>query len=74
MEVSDNNLPFLDILINKCDKKIWMDIYAKPTDAKRYVPFNSCHPKHCLKNIPFCLARRICTIVENTSVMNAKLE
>ena len=29
------------------------------------MPFSSCHPSHCKKNIPFSLARRICTIVEN---------
>ena len=31
----------------------------------RYVPFTSNHPRHCLTNIPFSPARRICTIVEN---------
>ena len=42
-----------------------MDLYHKPTDTERYVPFNSNHPPHCKKNIPFTLARRICTIVES---------
>ena len=42
-----------------------MDLYHKPTDTQRYVPFNSNHPPHCKRNIPFTLARRICTIVEN---------
>ena len=73
MEISENNLPFLDILINKDDDKIWMNIYSKPTDSKRYVPFDSNHPKSYLKNIPFCLARRICTIVENTKIKSVKL-
>ena len=41
-----------------------MDICNKPTDSKRYVPFTSNHPRSCLRNIPFCLARRICAIVE----------
>ena len=64
MERSTTNLPFLDIMINKTGTKIWMDIYNKPTDSKRYVPFTSNHPRSCLRNIPFCLARRICAIVE----------
>ena len=64
MERSTTNLPFLDIMINKTGTKIWMDIYNKPTDSKRYVPFSSNHPRSCLRNIPFCLARRICAIVE----------
>ena len=53
MEVSENNLQFLDIIIRKNGNKIWMDIYSKPTDSKRYVPFNSNHSKNCLKTYPF---------------------
>ena len=45
-----------------------MDISYKRTDARRCVPFNSCHPKQCKKNIPSTLAKRICTIVENNEV------
>ena len=52
-------------MINKSGTKIWMDIYNKPTDSKRYVPLTSNHPRHCLTNILFSLARRICTIIEN---------
>ena len=74
MELSNEKLPFLDIYINKDGEKLWMDIYYKPTDSKRYVPFNSCHPNHCLKNIPFCLARRICMIVENIEQRDKKLD
>ena len=55
-------------MVNKSDTKIWMDIYNKPTDSKQYAPFMSNHPRHCLKNIPFSLARRIRTIVENENV------
>ena len=55
-------------MINKSGTKIWVDIYNKPTDSKRYVPFTSNHPWHCLRNIPFSLARRIGTIVENENI------
>ena len=51
-----------------------MDIYQKPTDARRCLPFSSNHPKHCEKNIPFTLAHRICTIVENTEAKIKHLE
>ena len=64
MEVSKDELPFLDMLV-KNGERIWMDLYHKPTDTERYVPFNSNHPPHCKRNIPFTLARRICMIVEN---------
>ena len=75
MEIHCEKLPFLDILINKTeDNKIWMNIYYKETDTRRCVPFNSCHPKHCLKNIPFTLARRICAIVECTEQKKKHLD
>ena len=43
---------------NKSDTKIWMDIFSKPTDSKRYVPFTSNHPRYFLTNIPFSLAKK----------------
>ena len=64
MERSTTNLPFLDIMINKTGTKIWMDIYNKSTNSESYVRFTSNHPGSCLRNIPFRLARRICTIAE----------
>ena len=51
IEISDNNLTFLDILTSKQDNKIWMNFYSKPAYSKGYVPFSSSHPKPCLKNI-----------------------
>ena len=54
---SQTRLPFLVIMINKSGTKIWMDIYNKPTHSKRHVSFTSNHPRHCLTNIPFSLAR-----------------
>ena len=64
MEYSEKEIPFLDVMIKR-DDGIWMDLYHKPTDTQMYVPFNSNHPPHCKRNIPFTLARRICAIVEN---------
>ena len=67
MEYSKDAIPFLDILIKRNNDKIWIDIYYKPTDTSN-------HPKHFKKNIPFTLARRICTIVENTEAKMKHLE
>ena len=66
MEYSKDAIHFLDILIKHNNDITWMNIYHKPTDTHRCLPFSSNHPKHCKKNIHFTLARRICTIVENT--------
>ena len=76
MEQHNLYLPFLDIMINKDPENdnIWMDIFCKKTDTLRCVPFNSCHPKQCKKNIPFTLARRICIIVENNEVRKKHLD
>ena len=74
MEYSKDAIPFLDILIKRNNDKIWMDIYYKPADTHRCLPFSSNHPNHCKKNIPFTLARRICTIVENTVAKMKHLE
>ena len=45
-----------------------------PINSKRCVPFTSNHPPHCLINIPFSLARRICTIVENENVKEKRFK
>ena len=36
--------------------------------------FTSCHPKHTKNNIPFNLARRICTIVSNIEIRDKRLQ
>ena len=54
--------------------EIETDIYYKPTDSKQYLLFNSCHFKHVATNIPYNLARRICTTVDNTETRNIRLE
>ena len=66
MECSKDVIPFLGILIKRNNDKIWMDIYYKSTDTHICLLFSSNHPKHCQKNIPFTLTRRINAILENT--------
>ena len=74
MEYSNDQIPFLDILITRNENGIWMDFYHKSTDTQRCLPFTSSHPNHCKRNIPFCLARRICTIAENNAENFKNLE
>ena len=47
MEYSKDQIQFLDILIKRNENDIWMDVYHKPTDTQRYLPFASSHPNHC---------------------------
>ena len=65
MEYSKDQIPFLDILIKRNKSGIWMNLFHKLTDTQSCLPFTSSHPNHCKRNIPFCLAPRICTIAEN---------
>ena len=39
IEKIQTRLPFLDIIIKKRGAEIWMNIYHKPTDSQRYIPF-----------------------------------
>ena len=73
MQFSDKEIPFLYILIERDDSGIWMGLCHKFTDTQRCLPYSTSHPKQCIKNIPFVMARHICTIVENNSVKNTHL-
>ena len=70
METSNTQFPFLDIMISKEGKKVFIDNYSKSTDSKRYASFNSNHLNHCVKNIPFSLAHSICMITEKDCLKN----
>ena len=74
MDSNQKELPFLDILIKKTNREIQTDIFYKTTDAKQYLLFESCHPRHVKTNIPFNLARRICTIVSEINIRDYRLE
>ncbi|KAK3097441.1 hypothetical protein FSP39_009676 [Pinctada imbricata] len=73
VESSTIELPFLDILIIKEGAKIKTDLYCKPTDTHQYLDVRSCHPSHTKRNIPFNLARRICTIVSESDLKQKRL-
>ena len=51
-----------------------MDLYHKPTDSQRCLPYLTSHPKDGLKNILSVMDRWICTVVENNSLKRAKEE
>ena len=74
MESSNTQLPFLYIMITKEGKKFFIDIYSKSKDSKRYASFKSNYLNHCVKNIPFSLAHRICMITEKECFKKIKLK
>ena len=73
IEIGENELPFLDILVKREGSNIITDIYHKPTDTKQYLHFKSCHPRHVKSNIPYNLARRVCSIIQNENLRTLRL-
>ena len=67
-------LPFLDILLKISNNTIVTDIYYKKTDTHQYLNFESCHPAHTKRNIPYCMARRICAIVLDEQLRKLRLD
>ncbi len=72
-ESSEEQLPFLDILMKAKSNEITTSVYYKPTDSHQYFTFNSCHPRHTKLNIPYSQARRLCTIIDDKDELNSRL-
>ena len=72
---SGNSIPFLDVRFTlRPNGSLATDIYYKETDSHNYVPFSSFHPHKTLTNIPYTLARRICTIVSEPDIRDTRLQ
>ena len=69
MKFNDKKISFLDILIKRDSSGI---LSHNASAAQRCHPNSTSHPKHCLKNIPFVMARRICAILENRNLRQLK--
>ena len=72
-DFKDKGLPYLDVLLKIEGSRLTTDIYAKETDTFNYLPFSSSHPRHCTRNIPFSLARRIKGIVSEESRLEIRM-
>ena len=67
-EISTSHLPFLDTMVHlESDGTLWIDLYTKPTDAHNYLRFESSHPFHTRKSLPYSQFLRIRRICSNTS-------
>ena len=63
-KTSDTRVNFLDTTVIVREKELITTLYVKPTDRNTYLPFNSAHPYHCKKGLPygqFLRIRRICS-------------
>ena len=53
-EASLTQVNFLDTTVHiEPDGTIWTDLYCKPTDSHSYLRFDSSHPGHCCKSLPY---------------------
>ena len=64
-ETSVSSVNFLDLCITQTNERtISTSLYVKPTDSASYLHFDSAHPRHCIRGIPygqFLRIRRICS-------------
>ena len=68
------DVPYLDVLLRlNEDGTLETGIYAKDTDTFNYLPFQSSHPRHVVRNIPYSLARQIKGIVSNPDKVNLRM-
>ncbi len=74
IEIGKDGLPFLDIMVKRDGTRITTDLFYKPTDSKLYLDFHSCHPRNTKINVPYNLARRICTICLDTEDRDFRLQ
>ena len=56
------------------NRNIYYDLYCKDADTHQYLKFHSYHPSHTKRNIPFNLAKRICTIVSYPELRTEQLK
>lgn len=73
-EINDERISYLNVIVYKGDEELKCDIFYKETDNREYLHYNSCHPKHTRNNIPFTLAKTICTIVDDRLLCSERLE
>jgi hypothetical protein len=73
-EQNTTEISFLDIRVYVSNNQVYTDIYYKLTDTHQFLPFQSCHPRHTKISIPYSQARRLCTIIDDNEIKNARLQ
>jgi hypothetical protein len=73
LEYSKTEIAFLDTMVYIDKNLIKTRLYKKPTDNKQYLHFNSEHPRHVKKAIPYAQALRYRRIVEDDVILNNEL-
>ena len=67
-------LNFLDVCVILTERNtIETDVYYKTTNSHDYLNFESSHPEHTKRNVPFNLAKRIICFVSNDKLLKHRL-
>jgi len=68
-DLSPTSINFLDTTVKiDTNGKLYTDLYCKPTDSHNYLLFDSAHPQHCKRSLPYSQllrVRRICTYIDD---------
>ena len=72
-EFSYTRIVFLDLEIFIEDGKLKTDLHTKPTNKQLYLDFNSNHPDHCKRSIPYSQALRVIERCSNTTDRDGQL-
>jgi len=68
-DISPESINFLDTTIKiDTNRKLYTDLYCKPTDSHNYLLYESAHPKHIKRSLPysqFLRIRRICSKLDD---------
>ena len=72
--VTEESLPFLDILLSISSNRISTSIFYKPTDAHCLLNYELSHPKKCKDSIPYSQLRRLRRICSNDDDFHLKAE
>jgi len=70
---SKTEIQFLDTLVYIHNNKIKTILYKKPTDNKQYLHFNSEHPSHVEKGIPYAQVLRYRRIIVDDQLFDLEL-
>ena len=54
-------------------KALQTDLYRKPTDARSFLHFDSCHPPHCFSGVVTSQAQRLRRIINNDHRLETQL-
>jgi hypothetical protein len=67
-------LPFLDVLVSRCNGRVVTTVYRKPTHSSRYLAFTSAHPLSHKKSVANSLIRRALLIPSTPELKEVELQ